>query len=69
VAKYGAAGHATDNSVMWFMRFACWLTKATDTHLEYVIFIVFLQQQWLWEHTSLLRLYLFSKTVSLKINK
>jgi len=30
------------------MRFACWITKATDTHSEYVILIsFFLEQEWL----------------------
>jgi hypothetical protein len=37
------------------MRIACWLTKATDTHSEYVTLIAFLLQQWLHEHASLLR--------------
>jgi len=26
---------------IWRMRFACWITKATDGHPEYVILIVF----------------------------
>jgi hypothetical protein len=34
------AGQATDDRV-WRMRFACWLIKATNTHSEYVILIVF----------------------------
>jgi hypothetical protein len=38
VEKYGAAGQATDDNIMRRMRFACNKTKATDTHLEYVIF-------------------------------
>ena len=38
------------------MRFACWITKATDTHLKFVIFIAFLRQQWLRERTSVLRI-------------
>jgi hypothetical protein len=42
------------------MRFACWITKATDTHLEYVIPIAFPRQQWLRECTSMLRLYVHS---------
>jgi hypothetical protein len=37
------------------MRFACWITKATDTHSEYVIFIACPQQQWLRERASVLR--------------
>ena len=28
------------------MRVACWITKATDTHSEYVILIAFPRQQW-----------------------
>ena len=26
---------------IWLMRFACWVTKATDTHSEYVMHIAF----------------------------
>jgi hypothetical protein len=37
------------------MRFACWITTATDTHSEYVIFIAFRRQQWLRERALLLR--------------
>ena len=33
--KYGTARDATDDSVIWRMRFACWITKATDIHSEY----------------------------------
>jgi hypothetical protein len=40
------------------MRIACWITKATDTRSEYVILIAFQLQQWLSEHTSILRLYI-----------
>ena len=34
---------------------ACWITKDTDTHPEYVVFIAFPLQQWLYEGTSMLR--------------
>jgi hypothetical protein len=27
--------------MVWRMRIACWITNATDTHTEYVIFIAF----------------------------
>jgi hypothetical protein len=37
VEKYGTARQSTDGSIIRRMRFACWITKATDTHLEYVI--------------------------------
>jgi hypothetical protein len=54
VEKYGRAGQATDDNVIRHMLFACWITKATDTHSEYVICIAFPQQQWLLERASIL---------------
>jgi hypothetical protein len=39
------------------MRFACWVTKATDTHSEYIIIIAFPRQQCLRERASMLCLY------------
>jgi len=38
------------------MRFACWITKAIVTHLEYVLLNAFPRQQWLRERASILRL-------------
>ena len=35
--KFCRAGQATDDSIIWRVRAACWITKATDTHSEYVI--------------------------------
>jgi hypothetical protein len=35
VEKYGRAGQATSGSINWGMRFACWITKATDTQSEH----------------------------------
>ena len=62
--KYGRVAQATDDSIIWFMCFACWITNATDTHSEYVIVIAFTQQQWLCEHTSLLRCMNFARLLS-----
>jgi hypothetical protein len=31
VEKYGTAGQATDDNIIRRMRFACWITKTTDT--------------------------------------
>jgi hypothetical protein len=56
--KYGRARQVTDDNIIRRMRFACRITKATDTHSEYVIFIAFTRQQWLRERASMLRLYL-----------
>jgi hypothetical protein len=41
------------------MLFECWIIKAIDKHSEYVILIAFLQQHWLGEHVSLLRVYIY----------
>jgi hypothetical protein len=49
VEKYGRATQATDDNIIRRMRFACWITKATDTQSEYVILIAFPRQQWLRE--------------------
>jgi hypothetical protein len=39
--KYGTTGKTTNGNIIQHMRFACWITKATDTHSEYVILISF----------------------------
>jgi hypothetical protein len=39
--KYGRARQTTDDNIIRRMRFACRITKATDTHSEYVILIAF----------------------------
>jgi hypothetical protein len=53
--KYGTARQATDDNIIHRMRFACWITKATDRYEEYVILIPFPRQQWLRERVSMLR--------------
>jgi len=37
------------------MRTACWIPKATNTRLDYVILIAFPLQQWLHERAPMLR--------------
>ena len=37
--KYDTVTQSTDYSIIRRMRFACCITKATDTHSEYVILI------------------------------
>jgi hypothetical protein len=41
VKKYGTARQATDDNIIWRMRFACWINKAADTYSENVILIAF----------------------------
>jgi hypothetical protein len=55
VEKYGRGTQATGDNIIRRMRFACWITKATDTHSEYVILIAFLRQRWFRESASMLR--------------
>jgi hypothetical protein len=39
---------------IWHMHIACWINKATNTYLEYVILAAFLRQKWLHERASML---------------
>jgi len=36
VQEYGKAVRATNDNIIRHIRIACWITKATDTHSEYV---------------------------------
>jgi len=49
VEKYGRARQAAENNIIRRMRFACWITKITGKHSEYVIIIAFPMQEWLGE--------------------
>jgi len=51
---------------VWCMRIACWITKATITHSDYVIIMAFPQQQWLHERTSVLLYTYFACLVIFK---
>jgi hypothetical protein len=42
-------------TAVWRNRFACCITKATNTHSQYVILIAFLLQQRLHKNASMLR--------------
>ena len=55
--KYGTAGQATDDNMVWRMRFACWVNKAIDTHSEYVIPIALSRCEWLRERAPGVTLY------------
>jgi len=56
--KYCTAGQAGDDTITRGMRFACWITDVTDTHLEYVKLVAFPRQQLLRERPSELHLYI-----------
>ena len=55
VAKYGSVRRTTDVNIICSMCVACWITKATDTHSEYVTLIAFPRHLWLSESSLLLR--------------
>ena len=48
-------GRGWPQKTIWRMRIACWITKATNTHAQYVILTALPLQQWLHERASLLR--------------
>jgi hypothetical protein len=55
VEQYGGARQTTDDNMVHIL--ACWVTKTTDSHSEYVMLIAFSLLQWLCEWTPLLCLY------------
>jgi hypothetical protein len=50
---------ATNDNMIRRMRCVCWITKAADTHSEYVIFIAFTLQVDSLEVSVLLYMYIF----------
>ena len=50
--KYGRAGQATDDNIIWRMRNAYWVPKAANTLSEYVTRTAFLLQPWLRQGAS-----------------
>jgi len=53
--KYGKAGQDTDDNVIRRTSIACWITRVTVTHSEYVTLTAFPQQRWLHERASIVR--------------
>ena len=47
--KYGRAGQAADHDIIPHMRFACWITKATHTHLLTYLLTYSMVQSPSWE--------------------
>jgi hypothetical protein len=57
VEKYARTRQSTDDNVIRRMRSGCFITKATNTHSEYIILNVFPRQQWLGERDPVLDVY------------
>ena len=55
--KCGIVGQATDDTLIWRMRFACWVVKTTDTHSKYLILITFPRQKMFRRRASVLLSY------------
>ena len=66
VEKYGRPRQATNNDMIRRKRIACWITTATDTPSEYVIFIAFPHSMWLRKLASMLRCTYIAWLVSSK---
>jgi hypothetical protein len=64
VAKYGSFRRTTDDNVKWSLCVACWITKATDTHSEYVTLIAFPRQLWLCERALYSRYTYFASLIN-----
>jgi hypothetical protein len=47
--KYCRAGQSKDDNTMRRMRNECWISKARNTHSEYVLLVTFPRQKWLRE--------------------
>ena len=62
VEKCGTVRQATDDNVEQRVRIACWITKATGTHSEYVKPIAFPRQRWIREAPQC---YVYTYVVSL----
>jgi hypothetical protein len=58
VEEYSTARQMADDIIIWRMRIACWILKATNIHSEYVILIAFPLQELLYERALMLR-YMF----------
>ena len=65
--KHGRAVEATEDNIKRRTRISCWLTKATDTHSEYVTGIAFPRQQLLCKLTRWLRYTYVSYLIPLAI--
>ena len=59
--KYDWSRQAADDKIGLIRRisFACWITKATGTHSDYVILTAFPRQQNFRERASMLRVYVY----------
>jgi hypothetical protein len=59
VEKYGRVGQATDDSITWRMRLACWIPKATNTDSQHVTINVSTSTMAAWTRLSV-TLYVLS---------
>jgi len=59
VEIYGRSWQATYDNIIQRLCFACWISKTTDTSLEYVIFIACARRIWLSERVCILRSYVY----------
>jgi hypothetical protein len=64
VEKYRRDRQATDDNIIRRMRFACKITKPTNTYSEYVILIAFPRREWLCKRATILHyMYIASSKI------
>jgi hypothetical protein len=68
VEEYSRVRQTKNDNIIWHMRIVFLLTKATDTHSEYVILVDFPLQQWLLKCASVLCYMYIACLVSNTIN-
>jgi hypothetical protein len=62
VEKYCSAKGIKDENTLRCMHFACWVTQATNPHLDYVILTAFARQQRLREGASMI-VYMYTASL------
>ena len=53
--------------IVWRMIFVCYITKATNKHVDCAIHVAFPLQQWLYKRTSVLRYTYITRLVMLNV--
>jgi hypothetical protein len=66
VEEYDTDRYFIEVSKISHIRFACWITKAKNTHSLYVTLLAIPVQKWLHEHTSILRYRAFPALLNVK---
>jgi hypothetical protein len=61
--KYGRTGQATDDNIIQCMRFACLITKATNSHTQNMFYLLFFHRNR--GHTNMSQCYIIHMLLGL----